>query len=171
MAQARLFFRNGCVADISSSRVHPEPRRCMQVFGAEGYAGIDFGKKKLTLMQPGETLRSGRVDSRRLDPALAASLRTELFSRFVETVDLDCSQHHRADQLTRELEEFVHCVETRAQPRVDGQAGAAALEVAQRVVDSLRRHRWDSQAEGAAGPNRLPALQGRLFAPRSAEAA
>src|ERR1700722_20048623 len=71
LARARVTFANGCVADFSASRAHPSPVRRMQVWGAEGYAGVDFAKRHLTLMQPAETLRQGRIDSRRLDAATA----------------------------------------------------------------------------------------------------
>src|SRR5262249_10570086 len=55
IARARVTFADGCVADLAASRVHPAAVRRMQVWGAEGYAGVDFAKRRLTLMQPGET--------------------------------------------------------------------------------------------------------------------
>lgn len=168
IAQARVTFAGGCVADLVASRVHPEPRRRMQVWGAEGYAGVDFAKRSITLMQPGESLRSGKIDSRRLDPSVVAGLKTELFGRFVQSVELDCNQPPRADQLTCELQEFVRCVETGAAPRADGRAGHDAIELASRVLDSLRSHAW---GEGAVGPNQLPAPRGPLFTPATRDAA
>jgi predicted dehydrogenase len=171
VAQARVTFASGCVADFTASRVHPEPRRRMQVWGAEGYAGIDFARRHLTLMQPGEPLRQGRIDSRRLDPGTAASLKADLFGSFVQRADVDCNVPPRADQLTRELEEFVRCARTGEAPRVDGQAGLDALALATRILASLRTHLWEGRTDGAAGPHQLPAPQGRLFAPASREAA
>ncbi len=168
IAQARVVFRNGCIADLTASRVHPEPRRRMQVWGVEGYAGIDFARKTLSLMQPSESLRRGMIDSRRLDPALASSLKAELFGRFIQQQQRDCNQPSRADQLTRELEEFVHCVRTGATPRVDGEAGYRAIEVATRILDSLRSHCWEA---GAIGPRLLPPSRGPLFHPATREAA
>ncbi|MFO0845800.1 MAG: Gfo/Idh/MocA family oxidoreductase [Gemmataceae bacterium] len=168
IAQARVTFAGGCVADLVASRVHPEPRRRLQVWGAEGFAGVDFARRSITLMQPGEALRAGRLDSRRLNPALAASLKAELFGRFVETAELDCTQPPRADQLTRELEEFVRCVGTGETPRADGRAGLAAVELASQVLDALRSHAW---GDGAVGPDQLPTPLGRLFAPAAGRGA
>ena len=69
MAQARLLFENGCVANLSVSRVSAAPVRRMQVWGAEGFACVDFARKHLTLVQPSEELRGRRLDPRRLDAA------------------------------------------------------------------------------------------------------
>ncbi len=104
LAQARVTFANGCVADLKASRVHPTPVRCMQVFGPEGFAGVDFARRHLTLMQPAEHLRQRQLDSRRLDPATLATLKSELFGRHLQVQELDCNA---GDQLTKELQEFV----------------------------------------------------------------
>jgi predicted dehydrogenase len=171
LAQARVTFADGCVADLTASRVHPEGLRRMRVWGAEGYAGIDFARRHLTLMQPAEHLRQGWIDSRRLDPALLASLKGELFGRHLQVHELDLSQRHGADQLTRELEEFVRCVQTGQTPRADGQAGRNALALASQVLDSLRSHAWEGRGDGPVGPHQLPAPCGFLFPPPAREAA
>jgi hypothetical protein len=140
----------------------------MQVWSPEGFAGVDFARRRLTLVQPAEHLRQGRIDSRRLDAATLGSLKGELFGRHLQTLELECDTR---DQLTCELEEFVRCVRTGQRPRVDGAAGRDALAVASRVLDGLRAHRWDGEAGGLAGPHHLPAPRGSLFAPPRREAA
>jgi predicted dehydrogenase len=168
VAQARLTFASGCVADLTASRVHPSPRRRMQVWGPEGYAAVDFAARHLTLMQPGEALRRGRLDSRRLDPATLAALQAGLFGRYLEVQELDGGA---GDQLTRELHDFVAAVRTGRPPRVPGSAGRDALALAGRVLDSLRAHAWEGEAAGPAGPHHLPAPCGLLFAPAEQRAA
>jgi predicted dehydrogenase len=163
MAQARITFANGCIADLSASRVHPEPVRQMRLWGAEGYASIDFATRKLKLMQPSEELRNRQIDSRRLEPALLDSLKTEMFSRFIQSVEIDCNTRHSRDQLTREVEHFLDCVRTGTQPRVDGQAGLNAVHLANQVVMSLRQHHWAGKDESFVGPHQLPTATGRLF--------
>ena len=171
MAQARVTFANGCVADFTASRVHPESLRRLRAWGPEGYAGIDFAAQRLTLMQPAAHLRHGRIDSRRLDSGLLASLKSELFTRHVQAVEIDCSQRHQSDQLTRELHEFVRCVRTGQSPRADGAAGRDALALASRVLDSIRTHAWDGRQDGPTGPHEVPPARGYLFSPPAQEAA
>jgi predicted dehydrogenase len=168
LAQARLTFANGCVAQLTASRINRDPVRRMQVWGPEGFAGIDFAKRHLTLMQPAFHLRQGRLDSRRLDPAMAASLKSELFGRHLQVQEMPMPA---VDQLTCELQEFIHCVRKGTQPRVDGQAGRDAIALAAAVLDSLRSHRWEGEAEGPVGPSQLPAPIGRLFPTSEQQAA
>jgi predicted dehydrogenase len=162
LAQARVTFANGCIADLTASRVHPAPVRRMQVWGAEGFAGIDFARRRLTLMQPAAHLRQGRIDSRRLDPSTQVSLQTELFGKHLQVAERQCDT---GDQLTRELDEFVRCVRTGRQPRVAGTAGWEAVVLAWQVLDSLRAHPWEGAGGGPCGPWQLPASGGVLFAP------
>jgi predicted dehydrogenase len=162
VAQARLTFADGCVAQVAASRVHPVAQRRMQVWGAEGFAGVDFAKRHLTLMQPAAHLRGGQFDARRLDGAELATFRNDLFGKHVETLDLDCAG---GDQLTLELQEFLRCVRTGARPRVDGVAGREAIALACAVLDSLRAHAWEGDVDGPVGPTQLPAARGVLFVP------
>ncbi len=150
LAQARLTFADGCIADLSVSRVHPEPVRRLQVWGPEGWATADLATRKLTLTQPGAALRAGRLDPRRLDAAGLAALKADLFGTHLQSLELDC--HNPVDQLTRELQEFVHCVQTGERPRVDGEAGREAVALASAVLSALAAQQH-------------PAPAGLLFAP------
>jgi predicted dehydrogenase len=168
IAQARLTFADGCVADLRASRVHPAPVRCMQVWGPEGFAGVDFARRRLTVMQPAAHLVRRALDPRQLEAAALADLRAKLFGRHVQVQEMDLDA---GDQLTRELHHFVQCVRTGQKPRVDGAAGRDALAVAARVLDSLRSHSWQGEPTGPCGPGQLPAPQGPLFLPPTQDAA
>src|SRR5262245_32010193 len=60
LANARLTFANGCIAHLTASRMTPISKRKLRVWAPEGYAGIDFVRKSLTLVQPSEELRQRR---------------------------------------------------------------------------------------------------------------
>jgi len=163
IAQARITFANGTICDLSASRAHPEARRRMDVWGAEGYAGIDFITKKITLMQPSDSLRylaesaPGKVDAGTLN-----SFKTDLFANHVETRTMDCSRTD-GDQLTWELLDFVQAVTLGVKPRVDGIAGARAVEISTMILDSICSHRWEGNSGNATGPWDLPYSEGKLF--------
>ncbi|MFL5241480.1 MAG: Gfo/Idh/MocA family oxidoreductase [Gemmataceae bacterium] len=168
MAHARLTFANGCIADLTASRISLEPSRRMQIWGPEGYARIDFARRVLTLLQPSEELLRRRKQIGLHDSSWTASLKQDLMRHHLQALDLDCN---RGDQLTRELEDFVRCLRTGAQPRVPGEAGCKAVALASRVVESLRRHPWEPGHEPGLGPIDVPAPTGKLFAPDVDEAA
>lgn len=163
VVQARIVFANGCLADLAASRVHPSPTRRMHVWSPEGFLSADFAKRRLMMAQRAAHLTQPGFDSRRLDPVTQATIKNDLFDRHLLTEELDCAG---GDQLTHELEDFVHCVETGATPRVDGAAGQAALALADQILTSVRSHAWQGDATGPTGPSNLPTPLGLLF-PRS----
>src|SRR5262249_14689547 len=118
-------------------------------------------QRRLTLTQPNRSALHAGFDSRRLDAATTDSVRTQLHGHYLQTRRIDCVG--KADQLTCELEEFVRCVRTGNQPRVDGAAGRDAIALATRILDSLRAHAWTGDASGPCGPSSLPAPLGALF--------
>lgn len=134
IANARLHFANGCVAEITASRASPTASRQMQLWGPEGYAEVDFATRKLTLVQASEQVRRHGLDPARLDPASRARIREELFTRHLEMMTVDGKAQ---DQLTCELQEFVTCVQTGTTPRASGRDGLAALGVAERILQAI----------------------------------
>jgi predicted dehydrogenase len=168
VGHAWLRFANGCVATVSASRASSIPSRQMQVWGPEGYACIDFAKRKLTLMQPSDAVRQHGLDPRRLDPTSLAQLKNELFGRHLQLVEFDRNQ---GDQLTRELQHFVACAKTGATPRVTAADGRDAIGLAQRILDCMHAHCWNGRDGGPMGPTHLPASLGPLFARREGQEA
>jgi predicted dehydrogenase len=168
VVHARLTFANGSMANLTASRITPRPMRRMRIYAPEGYVGIDFAKRHLVFVQPSEQLRRHGLDPRLLTPAGMSRLREELFDRHLQSCELACDQ---GDQLTRELREFVSCVQTGRQPRVNGEDGARAIELASQVLASVQAHHWDNRSEGPTGPQQMPAPLGALFMPDEREAA
>jgi predicted dehydrogenase len=154
IANARIHFDNGCIADLTASRVCPAPERHMRVWGPEGYAHLDFRQRALRFIQPSENLQGRRFDPRRL--------KDELYSQHLQMCEIDCDQ---GDQLTRELRHFVTCVRAHEAPLVGGIEARNAIALAVRIQDEIRRHEWDGNDQGAIGPTQLPPPMGRLFAP------
>jgi predicted dehydrogenase len=152
LANARLRFASGCVAHLTASRMTPIPKRKLRIWAPEGYAGIDFVRKSLTLVQPSQELRQRQIDFQQLDPAARAQLKDQVFTRHLQTVELNCDH---GDQLTRELEHFLNCVRTGATPRVSGEQARDAIGLAMQILASARRHSWG--ANGGAGPDAYPA--------------
>jgi hypothetical protein len=98
-----------------------------------------------------------------LDIAAKARLKDEVFGRYLQVLNLDGDRKH--DQLTAELRHFVDCVRTGRRPRVSGEDGRNALELAERVLTAVRNHAWNGTADGPIGPGSMPTPAGYLFAP------
>ena len=163
MVNARLEFENGCVAHVTASRITKHPKRRLRVWAPEGYAGIDFVTRKLTLVQQSEELRQYGIRADQLDAAAKARLKDEVFGRYLQVLNLDADR--KFDQLTAELKHFIDCVRTGRTPRVTGTDGRNALELAERVLAALKAHQWEGSPEGPHGPQMPPTPAGWLFPP------
>src|SRR6266481_1120387 len=115
IAHARLEFAGGAVANVTASRVSTERVRKVRFFQQHEYISLDYARR--------DALRVG-VKKTGPQPEFAYE---KLPAPAVEP-------------LRAELESFVDAVRTRSEPRVNGEAGRAALELAGRVMASIQEH-------------------------------
>jgi predicted dehydrogenase len=169
IANARLRFANGCVANVTASRASFATQRSLQIWAPEGYVRLDFAKRHLTFVQPSEQLRHLGLHPHSLDPAARAMLKDQLFERYLPILERDC--HKAGDQLTQELADFVRCVQRGTRPRVSGEDGRNAVALAARILESIQNHEWEGHAGGPMGPAQLPAPCGIFFRHTARDAA
>lgn len=137
IANVRLRFENGCVANLTASRVSAERMRKIRVFsGGEfpGYFSLDFHAQK------GEIYRLARSDER--ESSLLAKLvkgkRSKIVSEFQgKLIVREPAPLEREEPLRLELASFVNCLEHRAEPVVTGEAGRQALELATEIIHQI----------------------------------
>jgi len=120
IANARVEFSNGAVANVTASRVSRERTRKLRIFQHTGYFSLD--------------LAQGRGDFYRLKPGWQ-SLGATTLEAIVEHVPLQASE---AEPLRLELESFVRAVRGEGEVVVSGAAGAQALALAFRVADAVQ---------------------------------
>ena len=153
VAQARLRFENGCIADLTASRISPTIARSLQAWSAGGCVTCDMHTREVKRFAPSDALRFGPapLDMASQPGTDIEQLQKDVFGHFlaVETLPVNASG---PDALTQELTEFVDCVQNRREPRVDGEQALQAMIVAEAVLKSLATHRWDGLALGAIEP-------------------
>ena len=131
---ARLTFENGCVADLTASRLSFKTERRLRVFAPEAYVSIDYQKKygivvrktgNLALVRETvEQIRSGRIkDMAGLD-----------YTKLVKVEELTIDD---VEPLRAQNEAFVRSVTSGEPPVVSGEDGLAAVEVANRIVAAI----------------------------------
>src|SRR5213595_1164002 len=108
IANARLRFENGCIANVTSSRISPERMRKIRVFQEDAYLSLDYQN------QGGEIYRraGGRITR--------------------DKVEIE-----REEPLKRQLISFIECASTGREPRVSGVQGTAALELAVKITKRI----------------------------------
>ncbi len=133
-AYARLKFADGCMANLSASRISHEPIRKMQVWTARAYANIDFASRTTTLVRPSETLLRGEFHADQLSAEQVEYYKTHLAE---EHLPREQKTYDAVDALALELQDFVDSIRMVRQPRVSGQAGRDALAVAEQILASI----------------------------------
>jgi predicted dehydrogenase len=115
IAQARIEFSTGTVANVTASRVSTERVRKMRFFQAHEYFSLDFTRQDLLRVRVQPGAQQPQIDFEKVPTALEEPLRAELGA-------------------------FARSVRNRRPPRVDGAAGRAALELADRVMAGIQEH-------------------------------
>jgi predicted dehydrogenase len=108
IANARLHFEDGCVANVTSSRISPERLRKIRIFQEDAYLSLDYQN------QSGEIYRrvGGRITRDRVD---------------IE----------REEPLKLQLASFIECASTGREPRVSGSQATAALKLAVEITKRI----------------------------------
>ncbi len=119
IANARLVFENGCVANVTASRISMKMERKMRMFRPCSYISVDFQNRVLMKYRTGEK---------------------EMFPGIPEIVTEE-SVFENGDALLEEIKHFVQCIQTGENPLVPGEAGRRALATAIQITDLLHSQR------------------------------
>ena len=117
IANARIEFSNGCVANVTASRISAKNERKIRLFQKDAYISVDFANHEITVIKPDENEKNGIIPGMRLNQ--------QCFTK--------------SDALDDELKAFVHAVRTRTQPEVTGQMGREALRTALSIMEQINR--------------------------------
>ena len=127
IANARLTFGNGCVANLTASRISQKNMRKMRIFEKNSYITLDFLKNETRIFDissddsPAEGLKVSQIQ---LNDELK-----HIYLKSPKVVD--------ENPLLTELKAFVHSVQTGEKPPVTGEDGLAALEVALKIISVI----------------------------------
>jgi predicted dehydrogenase len=138
IANARLTFANGAVANVTASRVAVQTMRKIRVFSADCYISLDYGQREGVIFKKSPKLTLDVVRKISEDPASLADLRGKesVFSELLHSETIPLPEH---DPLEQELANFIAAVRQGGRPAVTGEHGVEVLEIADAILDSIRR--------------------------------
>ena len=113
IANARLRFENGCIANLTASRISRDRVRKIRFFQPDAYISIDYAAQEV------EGWRLVRRDGQR------------------PSIEGGALPVEKDEPLRRELADFIRAARDRSRPLVDGEAGRAALELATRIAEKM----------------------------------
>jgi predicted dehydrogenase len=115
LAKVRLVFENGCVADITTSRIATGRYRKTRVFTDDSYININYIGQVLRIYRKKTPVVTSMTDIEVIRPKLV-----------------------RVNQLLIELDNFINCIQEGKQPVVTGEHGRNAVELALEILDKLK---------------------------------
>jgi predicted dehydrogenase len=122
IANARLRFANGCIVNLTASRISREQVRKIRFFQPASYVSIDYAAQKVDLWRLVKGTGPAPFDGAQGRPSIEGGERAVV----------------NEEPLARELIDFVEAVVSRRAPIVTGEAGRRALGVAQTITDKIR---------------------------------
>jgi predicted dehydrogenase len=116
IANARLEFANGCVANVTASRISTKNERKIRLFQNDAYISLNFATREITLIRKTEGSHNGLIPGMEIN-------------RLCFT---------KGDALEDELKSFVKSVGQRRTPEVSGQVGRSALKIALNIMQQIQ---------------------------------
>jgi len=116
IANARLEFKSGCIANVTASRISTKNERKIRLFQKDAYISVDFANQGITVIQRNDELEGGLIPG----------------------MDIKQISFARSDALEDELKSFVKAVLKREAPEVTGQMGRDALKIALSIMKQIR---------------------------------
>ena len=146
IANTRLVFASGCVANLTASRLALKTERKMRLFSEHCYVSLDYQKRKGMVIRQSENAKM--LDHVRDQLAAGTDLSNLDYGDLVqvEPLIMDLSADEQ-DPLTAQLSSFVRAIRTAQPPAVDAAAGYSAVAAAERVLRAIRSHKWKGLAE------------------------
>jgi predicted dehydrogenase len=115
IANARLEFKNGCVANVTASRISTKNERKIRLFQQDAYISVDFANHEITVVRQSQNGGEGLIPGMALNQLCFA----------------------KGDALEAEIRAFVTSVMTRSTPEVSGKVGRDALKIALSIMDQI----------------------------------
>jgi len=131
IANARLEFENGAIANVTASRISMKRERKIRFFQKDAYISLDFQEKKVSVLRKSENIN-------KILPQILMGNTNFDPQDLVDMKEINADDITK-DALTMELESFVSSINENKNPIVDGEAGTKALRIAMEIMDKIKR--------------------------------
>jgi predicted dehydrogenase len=115
IANVRLEFKSGCIANVTASRISTKNERKIRLFQGDAYVSVDFANQGITIIQKNDKVESGLIPG----------------------MDIKQLSFAKGDALEDELKSFVKTVVRREVPEVTGRMGRDALKIALSIMKQI----------------------------------
>ena len=150
LATARLVFEEGCVVNLTASRVSEETERRMHIWAPQCFVDVDYAAGFTRLTQPTDAFKSRHNDPERLSWEQKREAQSRFFSEWLQTEQFEVESRNALDD---ELTDFATAINTGSSVRVDGVAGQDAVAVCEQILENMVQMNWEEAAENHSLPS------------------
>ncbi len=141
ICNARISFENGCIANVTASRLALKTERKVRVFSRQAYLSLDYFGKTGTIIK-------ADTDNIELINKIRQLKKGGTFDLFktdwTKLVHYEKLQIDDKEPLRLEQESFLKAVaDKKLKPEVSAEEGLAALQCAEMILDCVKKHKWD----------------------------
>ena len=136
IANARLTFKNGAVANITTSRISANHMRKIRIFQKNSYISLDLFRKEAEIYRLVD-LEDYSLKEKE-SSTIIGKIPTEQLGK---TILYEKPKIEDRDMLTLEISSFLNAIKNKKEPKVTGEDGKRALEVALKIVEKSKQHR------------------------------
>lgn len=133
IANARLQFENGCVANVTASRISQKKMRKMRMFQRDAYISVDFSDGVAEVFRLIDENDNRAAHTMLLGAITQGKVQRKIVYEQPEIKDVNALKY--------ELDLFINTVQSDRQPIVTGEDGLRALEVAQQIIESINQNK------------------------------
>ena len=140
ICNARIFFENGCISNVTASRLALKTERKIRLFSRQAYLSMDYFKKSGTVIKAApnvnivekirELKKGGKFDLLKVN--------------WPDLLHIEKLKINDREPLRLEQESFLKAVaDKRLRPEVSAEEGLAAMQCAEMILASAKKHKWD----------------------------
>lgn len=134
VCSARLTFENGCVANLTASRLALKTERRLRVFSEDAYVSIDYQKKYGIVARRSGNLAAIRDAVQKIRTGEVQDLSDLNYQDLVQVEELQIDDQ---EPIRAEIDAFLNSVRTNTTPIVTAADGLAAVETAERIIAAI----------------------------------
>ncbi|KAA3622480.1 MAG: gfo/Idh/MocA family oxidoreductase [Bacteroidetes bacterium] len=132
ITNARIVFENGCVANLTTSRISIKQMRKLRFFQKDAYVSLDFLDKEAQVVR--------LYDEDKVDPEKAENMMHLDTATGKKLIHIEMPSIEPVNAIKMELETFAESIQNDTPPRVSIKDGYKALELAHRIIDEVAKH-------------------------------
>ena len=139
VCNARIIFENGCIANVTASRLALKTERKVRLFSRQAYLSLDYFRKEGIVIKADKNIdlvKWIREHQEKQDFDFTSVNWTDLLH--IENLQIEDAEPLRVEQ-----ESFLNAIlDKEKRPEVTGAEGLAALECAEKILAGVKAHQW-----------------------------